>query len=295
MLGRGVTLEGLTVTYITREAQNDTNADTLEQRARWFGYKQDYLDLCRIFLTETLRARYTELLMHEDDFWDALRRNEHQGLQARDWPRMFRLDMESWRLRPTRPSVARYRGFRGSGWETQRRLGVDAATASRNIGVARRFFTRQPGETRRFGNVEHRVVSACGIETVVADLLAPMEVEEAAWDKSYIEEYLMRLHLGGVLDGIDVVLMSDGRLRDRSPNEAGAYNPMQGRSPHREPGDADYYPGDENIHDGRLQLQVHLIRMLDANGVPVHSTTALALYVPNEPRYDLRVVVRDED
>lgn len=294
MLGRGVTLEGLTVTYITREAKNDTNADTLEQRARWFGYKQEYLDVCRIFLTERLRARYTELLRHEDDFWDALRRNDRQGLPARDWPRMFRLDMESWQLRPTRPSVARYRGFRGSGWETQRRLIADPMTASHNAVVARRFFDNHPGELRKFGNVEHRVVSGCHPESVVADLLAPMEMVGTGWDKSYVEEYLMRLHLGGLLDGIDVLLMGDGRLRERSPDDGGSYNPMQGRSPHREPGEADFYPGDENIHDGRLQLQVHLIHMLDANRQLIQDTTALAFYVPNDPRYDLRVVVRDE-
>ena len=52
MLGRGITIKGLAVTFITREAKNDTNADTLEQRARWFGYKRSYLDVCRILLTD---------------------------------------------------------------------------------------------------------------------------------------------------------------------------------------------------------------------------------------------------
>ena len=78
MLGRGVTIEGLAVTYITRRAKNETNADTMEQRARWFGYKRDYLDVCRIFVTAQLRDDYTELLRHEDDFWEALRRNQRQ-------------------------------------------------------------------------------------------------------------------------------------------------------------------------------------------------------------------------
>ena len=91
-LDGGVTIEGLAVTYITRRAQNETNADTMEQRARWFGYKQSYLDLCRIFVSIQLRDDYTELLRHEDDFWEALRRNQRQGLSIRDWPRMLTLN-----------------------------------------------------------------------------------------------------------------------------------------------------------------------------------------------------------
>ncbi len=93
MLGRGVTIRDLAVTYITRRAQNETNADTMEQRARWFGYKNRYLDVCRIFLTAQLRDEYTQLLRFEDDFWDGLSRNQRQGLSIRQWPRMFALDM----------------------------------------------------------------------------------------------------------------------------------------------------------------------------------------------------------
>ena len=32
---------------------------------------------------------------------------------------------------------------------------------------------------------------------------------------------------------------------------------MQGRTPGRVPADPAFYPGDENIHEGRVQLQVH--------------------------------------
>lgn len=114
MLGRGVTIRDLAVTYITRRAQNETNADTMEQRARWFGYKGRYLDVCRIFLTAQLRDDYTQLLRFEDDFWDALSRNQRQGLSINQWPRMFDLDM-NFGIRPTRQNVANFRQFRGWG------------------------------------------------------------------------------------------------------------------------------------------------------------------------------------
>lgn len=293
MLGRGVTIPGLAVTYMTREAQRDTNADTLEQRARWFGYKQEYLDLCRIFLTSSLIHRYTELLRHEDDFWQALQRNQRQGLPVSAWPRMFRLDMESWQLRPTRPNVASYRQFRGQGWDVQRRVVEDPIVGARNIQVARAFFGRYPCQVCRYGNVEHLVMPDANPLAVISELLAHIETEGTDWEKTYVAEYLARLHLGGQLTAIDCLLMSNGTLRQRKVDQAYT-NPMQGHSPHRHPGDPDYYPGDEHIHDGRVQLQVHLLELRGGHGPAPIMTTALALHIPVDPRYDLRTVVRGE-
>ena len=294
MLGRGVTIEGLAVTYITRRARNETNADTMEQRARWFGYKSDYLDVCRIFVTTQLRDDYTELLRHEDDFWEALRRNQRQRLSIREWPRMLSLDMNMG-LKPTRSNVASYRRFRGGGWDIQNRLIEDGIVAARNLQCVRSFFAEHPeASVKLFGNVEHLVVEDCPTEDVISRLLANIETDGTDWDTSYTSEYLARLVLAGVLPSLDVVLMTAGRIRERTKRE-GRVNPMQGRTPGRGPSHPAFYPGDENIHEGRVQLQVHVIRVRgDGLDQPVE-TTALSLFVPSEdPRFDLRYVVRDD-
>ena len=293
MLGRGVTIEGLAVTYITRRAQNETNADTMEQRARWFGYKQDYLDVCRIFVTTQLRDDYTELLRHEDDFWEALRRNQRQGLSIREWPRMLSLNM-GMGLKPTRSNVANYRQFRSGGWDVQNRLAEDVAIATHNTQSVRSFFGRHPGTAQRFGNVEHVVLEDCPTETVISELLANIEADGTDWDGAYTIEYLARLLLAGVLPSVDVVFMSRGQTRERT-KRTGRVNPMQGRSPGRHPSDPAFYPGDDNIHNDRVQLQVHIIQVQGDEVVRPIETTALALYVPrDDPRFDLRYVVREE-
>ncbi|CAH0229960.1 Z1 domain-containing protein [Rhodococcoides fascians] len=46
-LSRGFTVEGLTVTYFRRRAQN---AATLMQMGRWFGFREGYRDLVRLYL-----------------------------------------------------------------------------------------------------------------------------------------------------------------------------------------------------------------------------------------------------
>lgn len=48
-LSRGLTLEGLTISYFYRSTKM---YDTLLQMGRWFGYRPGYEDLCRIFMTE---------------------------------------------------------------------------------------------------------------------------------------------------------------------------------------------------------------------------------------------------
>jgi len=50
MLNRGFTIEGLMVSYMPRYTAGKPNADTIQQRCRFFGYKQNYIDGCRVYL-----------------------------------------------------------------------------------------------------------------------------------------------------------------------------------------------------------------------------------------------------
>ena len=59
-LSRGLTLEGLTVSYILR---NTAASDTLMQMARWFGYRPEYEDICRVYLPESSLDHY--IYIHE--------------------------------------------------------------------------------------------------------------------------------------------------------------------------------------------------------------------------------------
>lgn len=59
-LSRGLTLEGLTISYYLRAS---TFYDTLMQMGRWFGYRDGYTDLCRIFTTEMLVSYYRHIAL----------------------------------------------------------------------------------------------------------------------------------------------------------------------------------------------------------------------------------------
>lgn len=66
-LSRGLTLEGLTVSYFTRPSKM---YDTLMQMGRWFGYRDGFLDVCRLYAPESL----IEWFEHIADASEELRR-----------------------------------------------------------------------------------------------------------------------------------------------------------------------------------------------------------------------------
>ena len=63
-LSRGLTLEGLFVSYFTRSSNT---YDTLLQMGRWFGYRPGYEDLQRIWVSEGLEEDYEHLALVESE------------------------------------------------------------------------------------------------------------------------------------------------------------------------------------------------------------------------------------
>lgn len=68
-LSRGLTLEGLTVSYFLRTA---SMCDTLLQMARWYGFRTGYEDLIRIWTTDGIASWFSELALVEQSLRDAI-------------------------------------------------------------------------------------------------------------------------------------------------------------------------------------------------------------------------------
>ncbi|MDA7427916.1 Z1 domain-containing protein [Primorskyibacter aestuariivivens] len=87
-LSRGLTLEGLTVTWFLR---NTMMYDTLMQMGRWFGYRGGYEDLCRIWMPGEAIDWYSFIATAAEELHDELRTME----KAKATPRMFGLAVRS--------------------------------------------------------------------------------------------------------------------------------------------------------------------------------------------------------
>ena len=81
-LSRGLTLEGLTVSYMYR---NTKMYDTLMQMGRWFGYREGYEDLCRIWLSEESRGWYSHISEAIEDLRVQIFHMRREGLRPIDF------------------------------------------------------------------------------------------------------------------------------------------------------------------------------------------------------------------
>jgi hypothetical protein len=75
-LSRGLTLEGLSTSYFFRNSQM---YDTLLQMGRWFGYRDGYADLCRLWLTDDAVHWYAYISMATEEL-----RSEFKRMRAQD-------------------------------------------------------------------------------------------------------------------------------------------------------------------------------------------------------------------
>lgn len=87
-LSRGLTLEGLTVSYFLR---NSIMYDTLMQMGRWFGYRPNYEDLCRVWIPADGVGWYAHIHEAMDDLQSQLKRME----LAKATPEQFGLAVRS--------------------------------------------------------------------------------------------------------------------------------------------------------------------------------------------------------
>lgn len=81
MLNRGFTVEGLSTSYMPRYSVGKSNSDTIQQRCRFFGYKLNYLESCRVFLPNDSILEYAEYVEHEELMRKKLRDNSLEQLE----------------------------------------------------------------------------------------------------------------------------------------------------------------------------------------------------------------------
>lgn len=95
IMSRGVTIEGLTVTYYLRDT---LKYDTLLQMGRWFGYRKGYEDLLRIYTTNRISHHFEYVMAVEDDLRNEVKRYIDEGLTPLDFAPKVRAHM---RMQPT--------------------------------------------------------------------------------------------------------------------------------------------------------------------------------------------------
>lgn len=308
-LDRGYTVEGLCITYMPRALGGSPAADTLQQRARFFGYKKSYLGLCRVFLQAGVRQAFTEYIEHEDFIREAL--EKHRGKPLRDWRRDFILTQM---LRPTRLNVIGLgtRRVLVDEWMVPSVLHRDAAAVAVNHklldDVEKHWsaaFTRVNAATipqlaPAKGQSPNDLIEAVPLKAVLDDFLLKVEVK----DPGDAEEHgAMLVALGSLLAKdpslkVDVYLMNNLKAGYRSRVGTGSLAASHPWAPINQ-----YFSASANsVNDrsfftpDRLSLQLrrfdlgHHVNRVDL--ADIRNVTWYALHVPKRFGKDLHVEKR---
>lgn len=81
-LSRGLTLEGLSVSYFLRASRM---YDTLMQMGRWFGYKEKYIDVCRLYTTAELLEWFTHIAAASEELQREFEHMVNVGATPKDY------------------------------------------------------------------------------------------------------------------------------------------------------------------------------------------------------------------
>lgn len=99
-LARGITLEGLSISYYLRTTKM---YDSLMQMGRWFGYRPGYVDLCRLFTTEQIYEWFNHITMSTEE----MRNDFDEMTTTHQKPKDFKLKVRNHHGLMTITSVAK--------------------------------------------------------------------------------------------------------------------------------------------------------------------------------------------
>ena len=295
MLDRGLTIDGLAVSYFTRETKSGkSQADTMMQRARWFGYKKNYIKYCKLYTTENNLRIYENLISHEDSVWDSISLMQGIDVDLRKADITFKIDTEI--LNPTSQSKAKWeKGFET--WSVQTNFSKNLEHHLKNEKLINNLFATNYKEVLMTKNNVHKKKLLNAEETLKFLKEFNYSDLDSAQERTFtkLENFLAASKLKETVQ-VEVILMRFKTGEERSliiseeDNSAKLSNLMQGRN--------EEYRGDRYFIEDNIQLQIHKVKLKDnykhlRKGDTVY---ALALGIPEKLFIDkvVRSVIVDQ-
>jgi hypothetical protein len=295
-MDRGFTVEGLTVTYMPRSLATG-QIDTTLQRARFFGYKGDYIGFCRVWLDSQNITAFQEIIEHEEDVRRRLTEYAESNRHLNDWERQV---VKHRMLRLTRPNIIfddLDRDYLGAEWfyikaphDTDKYIEgnktVISEFTSRNI----HEFQTNDGHENRTPNQKH-LFAELPIDSTLEHLLNRLKFTKESDSQTFSS-------LQGVLTAYSnenpgenclVYVMSSEKVGDeiiqpirkrrlKANDEVQQY--FQGPNPARQGfARGEIYAGDRSVKDTeRLTIQIHRLELTDENNNPITDPDGQIVY-----------------
>ncbi|MBR2909388.1 MAG: hypothetical protein IKC11_03465 [Clostridia bacterium] len=280
MVERGLTIKGLAITYLIRRAKGKSNIDNTEQRARWFGYKRKYLDVCRVFTTIQIKKDFHNIYEHDEALWDTIQKNLNAGKEFKDIPRIFMNNSNLLRL--TRPNVAKEERLEYGQIRQQNSFILNESVELDNLKLLEKLRDENSNSCvlKHFGSYNHLYVENVFYRDLVKAVLSKFKFPSTCnFSNKFFEGILQAFEMSKINPLIDIVFMrhNDFSVGNRAVDANGNIETglMIGYSTN--------YIGDRKIPDQKpnvMQLQVHMIKPnnLDIN----YFSPCFAFYLPPE-------------
>src|SRR6266404_785122 len=287
-LDRGFTVEGLTVTYMPRGV-GARRADTVQQRARFFGYKRQYIGYCRVFLEQDVANAFRRYVQHEEDIRGQLQSLQQEGRSLDELRRVFLLPQGMYATRDSIIDVDYVRARFTEGWFYPR-----APHDSPNNGETNRETTLSflntlelvddEGHESRTEIQRHRVVSGVPLREMYEQLLMRLRFSRLTDAQNFLGVLvIVRNHLRDAPDATCTIYeMSKGESRERALNSDGEISQLfQGAAPVNPPERrGEIYPGDRAVHsEDEITIQVHTLDLRTDTNL-IEDVTNMAVWIP---------------
>ena len=287
-MDRGYTVEGLTVTYMPR-GPGVGNADTIQQRARFYGYKKNYLEYCRIFLENDSRNAFESYIEHENSLRESLFQHIKEGKSLKDWKRVFFLDNS---LNPTRQNILATdyrRGLYSNKWFEQRSPhNIDTTSIEHNHNIMKELcnefeFKPDEGHERRTPMMRHNVVDNIPLEKVLEYLIKYKMSNQDFVDYIGLLLQIKAFFTDNQNEHCTIYIMSKGECRERSINGYSEISQLfQGAAPVSPPNiRGTIYPGDREMkNQNQLTIQIHKLNIKYEGEYCYKNVPTMAIWVP---------------
>lgn len=288
-LDRGFTIEGLTVTYMPRSVGVGT-VDTIQQRARFFGYKRGYLGFCRIYLDEQTINAYRHYVEHEEDLRKSLTENNLANRHLNDWEREALLERAYQLARKNVFSNEFERFDLSNEWfrvsaphDLQNIIESNRKVTQGFIAELQNFWQEDAGHTRRTEEQKH-FVCEIDLQKAFDDFIMKLKFtrDSDSGEFTSLKSVILRYLETGNNTMATIYLMKKGAIRERQLTKKDEIQQLfQGKNPRT--GEV-IYPGDSEIKDfANLTIQIHNLNLINREtGEVFENVYSIAVWIPEE-------------
>lgn len=204
IMSRGVTIEGLTITYYLRDTPK---YDTLLQMGRWFGYRMGYEDLLTIYTTQNIAENFEFVMGVEDDLRNEIGRYIEEGLTPLDFAPKVRAHM---RMQPS-AKMGKAIMTKSYSQQTIQTIYFDRTLEKlrKNYHLSEALIKKNMSQFKNIESHPHKKICTINDPNQLLDFINSFELTEYnSFDKKNIIEYINLRIRQGEISKFNIIISS---------------------------------------------------------------------------------------